>query len=244
MGSLEGKTAVITGGNSGIGLSIAQLFVDEGASVVVSGRNETTLASAGQQLGGASTTVKADVRNLADLDAVVAAANGKIDVLVVNAGGAQVRPIEMVDEDTFDLQQETNFKGAFFTIQKALPYLGEGSSVIITSSVANVKGMPGMSVYGASKAAVRSLTRTLAAELAPKGIRVNTISPGPIETPIFNRVGIPEEHLDEARKGFESMVPLGRFGQPEDIAEAALFLANANYVTGIDLPVDGGLAQV
>jgi len=246
---LQNKVAVITGGNSGIGLAIANSFNEEGAELALFGRNEKTLNQAASTIGNGTIVVQGDVTNLSDLDKLfdeVKSKYGKIDTLVVNAGGGKFVPIENVDEELFDEINDTNFKGAYFTIQKALPLLKEGSTVILVSSVANVKGIAGMTVYSASKAAVRSLARTLAAELAPKGIRVNSLSPGPIDTPIFNRLGIPEKDVDKTKEQFSSMVPLQRLADASEIASVALFLASqdSSFVTGADIAADGGLAQV
>ncbi len=249
MGKLPKKVAVITGGNSGIGLAIAKLFSEEGADLVLFGRNEASLNNAASEIGNRTITVQGDVTNLSDLDNLfdeVKSKHGKIDTLVVNAGGGKFIPIENVDEEHFDEISNTNFKGAYFTVQKALPLLKEGSTIILISSIANVKGIAGMTVYSATKAAVRSLARTLAAELAPRGIRVNSLSPGPIDTPIFNRLGIPEGDVDKTKEQFTSMVPLQRMGDASEMASVALFLAtnDSSYVTGADIAADGGLAQV
>ena len=249
MNKFEGKTAVITGGNSGIGAAIARDLERHGASVVIFGRNAATLESTKSQLNGTSLAVQGDVAKLADIDRLfgeVKKSHDKIDVLVVNAGIAPFAPIEQVDEKMFDTLNDINFKGAFFTIQKALPVLNDGASIIVVSSAVNVKGFPNTSVYSATKAAVRSLARTFAAELAPRGLRVNTLSPGPIETPIFSKTGAPADQVDEMKKGFASMVPLQRLGTVEEMASAARFLASddSSYITGADLAADGGLAQV
>jgi len=249
MSKLQNKVAVITGGNSGIGLSIAKKFREEGAKVAIFGRNQTTLDSAQKVLSDGAIAVQGDVRQFADIEKLLAEVkekHGKIDTLVVNAGGGKLRPIADVDEALFDEITDINFKGSYFTIQKALPLLNEGSNIILISSVANIKGIPGFSVYSATKAAVRSLARSLAAELAPLGIRVNSLSPGPIETPIFSRLGLPEEAIPDAKESFKSMVPLQRVADPGEIASVALFLASedSSYVTGADLAADGGLAQI
>lgn len=248
MSRLNGKVAVITGGNSGIGKSIAQKFKDEGAEVVIFGRNQKTLDSTKSEIGNI-TAVQGDVTNLADLESLfnqVKETHGRIDSLVVNAGGGQLIPLEATTEEIFDNVSNVNFKGAFFTVQKALPLLSEGSNVTLLSSVANVKGIPGFTVYSASKAASRSMARSLAAELAPKGIRVNSLSPGPIDTPIFDRLGLPEGQSEQAKEQFKSQVPMQRLAQPEEIATVALFLASddSSFVTGADIAADGGLAQV
>ncbi len=249
MGKLNKKVAVITGGNSGIGLAIAKEFTGQDANVVIFGRNQETLDNAMAEIKNGTVAVQGDVRNTQDLDKLFQSVKekyGKIDTLVVNAGGAKMAPIEHVTEDLFDEVNDINFKGAYFTVQKALPLMGEGSSVTLISSVANIKGIAGMSVYSATKAAVRSLARTLAAELAPRGIRVNSLSPGPIDTPIFNRIGIPEDQIDGAKENFASLVPMQRMAKPEEMASVALFLASedSSYVNGADIAADGGMAQV
>lgn len=249
MSRLEGKVAVITGGNSGIGAAIAQDLEEQGASVVIFGRNAETLEATRSKLNGKSVAVQGDVRKLEDIDRLVEEtkkAHDRVDILVVNAGIAPFAPVEHVDEAAFDTLSDINFKGAFFTVQKALPILKDGASIILVSSVVSYKGYPNTSVYSATKAAVRSLARTLAAELAPRDIRVNTISPGPIETPIFGKVGVPEDQVKDLKAGFASQVPLQRMGTATEIASVARFLASddSSYVTGADLAADGGLAQV
>ena len=245
----QAPVVVITGGNSGIGASIAQDFSDKGARVVIFGRNAETLEATRQRLGENTLAVQGDVTNPADLDRLYAETRerfGKIDTLVVNAGIGKVRPFEDADESHFDQTMDINVKGAYFTAQKALPLLNDGGTITFISSVVNVKGFPGFSVYNASKAAVRSLVRTLAAELAPRNIRVNSLSPGPVETPIFDRMDLPEDGVDSTVEAFVSMVPLQRIGRPEEIAATVAFLASsgAGFITGADIPVDGGLTQV
>src|SRR4029079_9473201 len=200
MGKLDGKVAVVTGGNSGIGLATAKEFSEQGAKVAISGRDQETLNSAKKEIGNGVLVVKADTSKLEDIDALFGAVKkefGKIDVLFVNAGGAKFVPIESVDEEFFDQIMDINFKGAYFTIQKALPLLNDNASIILNTSINAHIGMPNTSVYAASKAALITLARTLSAELVAGGIRVNAISPGPVTTPIFNRLGLPPEELEQ-----------------------------------------------
>ena len=249
MKRLEGKVAVVTGGNSGIGLATAIRFQEEGAKVAILGRSKKTLDEAVKTIGNGVVAVQGDVANLADIDklyAEVAQKLGKIDVLFVNAGVAKFAPFAETSESTYDEQFDINIKGAYFTIQKALPLLNDGASIILNTSVAGQKGNAGASAYSATKAALRSLARTTAAELAGRGIRVNTVAPGPIVTPIFGRTGLPKEAFDELAKQFLAQVPMKRFGQPEEVAGAVAFLASqdASYITGVEINVDGGLGQV
>ena len=246
---LENKVAVITGGNSGIGLFTAKLFQAEGARVVITGRRQDVVDSAVKEIGGDSTGFKSDASKLDDITALyekVKERFGKIDVLFLNAAIAKFGPLTSVDDATFDEMVNINFKGLFFNVQKALPLLNEGASVIFTTSIADQKGYPDTSVYSATKAAVRSLARTLSAELVDKKIRVNAIAPGPIDTPIFEKLGVPEEAVGEVKEGFASTVPMKRMGTPDEIAKAALFLASddSSFVLGINLAVDGGVAQL
>src|SRR4030081_2926105 len=246
MKRLEGKVAVVTGGNSGIGLATAKRLQDEGAKVAISGRNQKTLDEAVQTIGNGVLAVQSDVSNFKDVDKLFAQVSrklGKIDVLFVNAGVAKFGPLAETSESTYDEQFDINIKGAYFTIQKALPLLNDGASIILNTSVADRKGTAGTSAYSASKAALRSLARTTAAELAGRGIRVNTVAPGPIVTPIFGRAGLPQEALDEFAKWITAQIPMKRFGQPEEVAGAVAFLASqdASYITGGEINVDGGL---
>lgn len=249
MGRLEGKVAVVTGGSSGIGLTTARAFVAEGARVVITGTNEARLQTAVAELGDAARPFVGDVRQLADLDALAAFAGrtfGSVDVVFANAGVGKFAPIDAADESIYDEVFDTNVKGVFFTVQKLLPLLPNGASIILNASAVNAKGVATASIYSATKAAVRSLARSLAAELGGRGIRVNALSPGYIPTNFFARTGLP----DEVRGGFEGMIeaaaPLGRVGHPEEIARAAVFLASndASYVTATDLVVDGGWMNV
>lgn len=249
MSKLQNKVAVITGGNSGIGLATAKAFVKEGAKVALLGRDAETLDAAVAELGDAALGIRGDVTSPDDLDRLFSTVEqqlGKIDVLFVNAGVAQVRPIEAVDEDHFDLIFGVNVKGAYFTVQKAVPLLNDGAAVILNTSIANQTGNANFSVYSASKAALRSLARTLSAELVDRGIRVNAISPGPIETPIYGRMELPEQVIDELAEQFSSRVPLKRFGSPDEIASGVLFLASADssFILGHELVVDGGMTQL
>ncbi|MBI1752895.1 MAG: SDR family oxidoreductase [Acidobacteria bacterium] len=243
MSKLNGKTVLITGGTTGIGLATAQAFHAEGARVFVTGRNPKTLAEARALLPAEVEILEADSSDLADLDRLVGTLRSKVDrldVLFVNAGIASFSPLEGVEEGHWDGQMDTNLKGPFFLTQKALPLLGKGASVIFTSSVVSQKGFAGTAVYTASKAGLAGLARALATELAPKGIRVNSVAPGPIETPIQAKLGLPEE----AREGFRQRVSLGRLGASEEVARAVLFLASedASFITGEELVVDGGLS--
>jgi NAD(P)-dependent dehydrogenase (short-subunit alcohol dehydrogenase family) len=246
---LAGKIAVITGGNSGMGLATAKRFVEEGAHVVITGRREKELAEAAAFIGKNVTTVAGDVSNLEDLDrlyAVVKERHGHIDVLFANAGGGTVAPLATATEAHFDKTFDVNVKGVFFTVQKALPLFKDGGSIILTSSVSNVLGVPAFTAYAASKAAVRSFARGWTMELKDRKIRVNSMSPGPIETPALENAGLTAEQAEQAAAQFASQVPLGRRGKPEEIAAVVVFLASdeSSYITGVDLAVDGGMAQV
>lgn len=249
MKRLEGKVAVITGGNSGIGLATAKRFVAEGAQVVITGRREKELQEAAAAIGSNVTTVPGDVTRLEDLDrlyAVVKEKYGHVDVLFANAGWGELAPLEVATEVHFDKTFDLNAKGTFFTVQKALPLFKEGGSIILTASVANVRGDPAFSAYAAAKAAVRTFARGWTVELKDRKIRVNSMSPGPIETPALEKVGLTADQIEQAAASFASQVPLGRRGKAEEVAAAVLFLASdeSSYVTGIDLAVDGGMAQV
>ncbi|HEV8329409.1 MAG TPA: glucose 1-dehydrogenase [Nitrospiraceae bacterium] len=246
---LAGIIAVITGGNSGIGLATAKRFVEEGAHVVITGRREKDLKEAAAFIGRNVTTVAGDVSRLEDLDqlyAVVKEKHGHIDVLFANAGGGTVAPLATATESHFDKIFDVNVKGLFFTVQKALPLFKDGGSIILTSSNANVLGVPAFTAYAASKAAVRSFARGWTMELKDRKIRVNSMSPGPIETPALEKAGLTAEQAEQAAAQFASQVPLGRRGKPEEIAAVVVFLASdeSSYITGVDLAVDGGMAQV
>ncbi|HEY3763184.1 MAG TPA: glucose 1-dehydrogenase [Verrucomicrobiae bacterium] len=246
---LAGKIAVITGGNSGIGLATARRFVEEGAHVVITGRREKELKEAADLIGRNVTTVAGDVSRLEDLDrlfAVVKEKHGHIDVLFANAGWGEVAALATATEAHFDQTFDLNVKGLFFTVQKALPLFKGGGSIILNSSVSNVLGMAAFTVYAASKAAVRSFARGWTMELKDRKIRVNSMSPGPIDTPALGKVGLTPEQVKQLAAQWASEIPLGRRGQPEEIAAALVFLASdeSSYITGVDLAVDGGMAQV
>lgn len=249
MGKLNSKIAIVTGGSSGIGLSIAERFIAEGATVYITGRRQAELEAAGTKLGEKAKVIQGDVADLGSLDRLfetVRQAEGRLDVLVANAGVIASSPIETAPEEHFDRMFNINVKGTYFTLQKALPLMGDGGSIILVSSCLSTKGMVGHSVYNATKAAVRSLVRTAAAELVARGIRVNTLSPGPVDTPIIEgQVGSPEASA-EFRRQAASHVPLGRIGRPGELAAAAFFLASgeSSFSTGTDLVVDGGMTQL
>ncbi|MFL6285778.1 MAG: SDR family oxidoreductase [Pyrinomonadaceae bacterium] len=249
MGKLEGKVAVVTGGNSGIGLATAKEFRREGARVVITGRDARTLKEAAKEIGGEVLALRSDSSSLKETDELFAAVKerfGRVDVLFVNAGVGKFAPLEETDEELFDQIMDINFKGAYFTIKKALPLLNDGASVILNTSVVAHIGLPNSSVYSASKAALLSLVRTLSADLIGRGIRVNAVSPGPIATPIFGKMGLPPEAIDETTKGLSEQVPLKRMGRPEEIAKAVLFLASSDssFLVGTEIVADGGTLGV
>ena len=249
MKALEGKVAVITGGSSGIGLATAKLFQQAGAKVAISGRNQKSLDDAAKELGPKTIAVRSDVSRLRDLDTlfdIVTKKLGHIDVLFANAGIAKFAPVSDTSEALYDEVFDINVKGVFFTIQKAIPFLNDGASIILNTSVTNQSGLPNTSAYAASKAAVRSFARSIGAELAAKGIRVNVVSPGPISTPIYEKLGLPKEAVAAFAANIVSQVPLKRFGTPDEVASTALFLASSasSYITRVELNVDGGMGQV
>ncbi|ACS55948.1 MULTISPECIES: SDR family oxidoreductase [Rhizobium] len=249
MAKLTDKVAVITGGGSGIGLASAKLFAQEGATVVIVGRNKDALDKAAAEIGGSAAAIVADVADLDALDALYAEVGkrfGRIDVIFANAGVNNLAPFEAVTVEDFDTQFNANVRGLFFTVQKALPLLSDGASVILNASVAHGKGTPMHSVYAATKAAVRSFARSWTTDLKHRKIRVNSLSPGLVETPIFGKLGVPAEAIKEGLPAMLAQMPMGRVGRPEEAATVALFLASADssFVTGIDLPVDGGMGQV
>ena len=246
---LQNKIAVVTGGNSGIGLATAKEFKQQGARVVIIGRNAQAVAEAAKDIGGDTLGVAADMTRVADLDRAFQSIRekvGQVDVLFVNAGVAKFAPVADSTEALFDEITDTNFKGAYFTVQRALPLLTEGASIVFTSSTVVHFGMPGAGIYAAGKAALNSLAKTLAIELASRKIRVNVISPGPIATPLFGKMGMPKEAVEQMAGTILAQVPLGRFGQAEEIAKSVSFMASedATYITGQELVVDGGMAQL
>lgn len=245
---LQNKIAVITGGNSGIGLATAKEFRAQGARVIIIGRNAEAVANAAREIGGETLGITANVSSVADIDRAfqtIGKKVGRIDVLFVNAGIAKFAPLAESTEELFDEITDANVKGAYFTVQRALPLLAEGASVIFNSSSVVHFGMPGASIYAAGKAALNSLAKTLAIELADKKIRVNVVSPGPIATPIYGKLGMPKESVDQMASGILAQVPLGRFGESVEIASAVTYLASneSSFVSGTELLVDGAMAQ-
>lgn len=244
MNDLSGKTAVVTGGNSGIGFATARKLKDSGAQVVITGRNAEAVNSAATELG--VTGLVADQARLSDIDALVGRVKdefGGVDILFINAGVASFAPVEHVTEEQFDTTINVNFKGALFTLQKFLPILREGASVINLSSINAYTGMPNTAVYAASKAALNSLTRTAAYELAPRKIRVNSVNPGPTNTAIFGKLGMPDEAVQEFASAMQNRIPLKRFGEPVEAANLVAFLASdeASFITGAEYNIDGGV---
>jgi NAD(P)-dependent dehydrogenase (short-subunit alcohol dehydrogenase family) len=242
MGKLQGKVAVITGGTTGIGLASAKLFVKEGAHVFITGRRQKELDEAVKAIGGSVTGVQGDVAKLADLDRLYETVRkkGRIDIVFANAGFGEFASLGSITEEHFDRLFNVNVKGALFTVQKALPLLNDGGSIILTGSVGSVKGTPAFWVYGATKAAIRNFVRAWTVELKDRRIRSNVLSPGPTDTPQVTR------QPADAIARIVSTIPMGRMGEPEEIAKAALFLASddSSFVTGIELFVDGGRAQI
>ena len=246
---LAGKIALVTGGTSGIGLATAKRFVSEGAHVFITGRRQPELDAAVKQIGSNVTGIRSDVSNLADLDRVYAeikSAKGRIDVLFANAGGGSLAPLGQITEAHFDQTFNTNVRGLLFTVQKALPLMPPGSSIILTASTTSVKGTPAFSVYSATKAAVRSFARNWTLDLKERKIRVNAISPGLVPTPGYDLLGLTKEQVQGFVDSMVPFIPLGRAGVPDEIAKAVVFLASddSSFVNGIELFVDGGMAQI
>jgi NAD(P)-dependent dehydrogenase (short-subunit alcohol dehydrogenase family) len=249
---LNGKVTVVTGGNSGIGFGIAEAFKNEGAIGAITGRNQATLDASAKQLGADFIGIKGDVTNMADLEQTfkeTATKFGKIDALVINAGGGvdglPMGTIFEVDEDGYDKYMNLNLKSAYFTVQKALPYLNKGASIVLIGSSAAHRAAPGMAIYSAAKAAVISLAKGLSLDLLNRKIRVNVLSPGTIDTPVFDKL-VPEEHVDYVKQQWVDMIPAGRIGQPSDIGNAAVFLASdaSSFIWGSEILVDGGMTNI
>jgi NAD(P)-dependent dehydrogenase (short-subunit alcohol dehydrogenase family) len=249
MGKLNGKVALVTGGNSGIGLATAKQFAIEGAYVFISGRRESNLARAVQEIGENVTSIQGDVSEPADLDRLfsqIKKEKGHLDIVFANAGVARYGQLGKITEELYDSIFEINVKGVLFTVQKALPLLTDGASIILNASIVASKGLPANAIYSASKAAVRSFARTMSTDLKARQIRVNAVSPGPTDTPGFNELVNSSEVGQHRIKMISSTIPLGRLGRPEEIAKAVTFLASdeSSYITGIELFVDGGMTQV
>ncbi|GAX45995.1 short-chain dehydrogenase/reductase SDR [Tolypothrix sp. NIES-4075] len=249
MKELEGKIALVTGGNSGIGLATAKQFVAEGAYVYITGRRQAELDAAVEAMGKNVTAVQSDVSNLADLDRLFATIKlelGHLDIIFANAGGGQIAPLGAITEEHFDKTFNINVKGLLFTVQKSLPLLPEGASIILNASITSIKGTPAFSVYSATKAAVRSFARNWILDLRERKIRVNAISPGVVPTPGYDHLGLNDQQLQEFVDSQANTIPLGRVGKPDEIAKAVVFLASddSSFVNGIELFVDGGMAQI
>ena len=249
MNKLQNKVAVITGANSGIGLATAKLFLENGAKVVLAGRRAEALTEATKELKGDFITFVGDVSNDEDNIKLIKTAievYGKIDILYLNAGVAPVSSTTDITSAHYNEVFDINVKAPILTVKEALPYINDGGSILFTSSIVSQKGFDGFGVYSASKGALRSFARVLTSEVKTRGIRVNSIAPGPIETPIYGKMGLPGEVVEELGKGFAQAVPLGRFGKASEIANTALFLASddASFINGIEIEVDGGLSQI
>jgi NAD(P)-dependent dehydrogenase (short-subunit alcohol dehydrogenase family) len=249
MQKLQNKVAVITGGTSGIGLSTAKLFAAQGAKVAITGRNKAALDKAVQEIGSSAIGIQGDVSNLdglAEMYRTVEQKLGKVDVLIANAGVYILAPLADFSEEMFDKTSDINFKGAFFTVQKALPVLNDGASIVLVSSTVNGKGFPNHAAYSATKAAVRSLARSFSAELTGRKIRVNSLAPGPIDTPVFNTVTNTPEEARALAETMGNFTPVKRLGAPEEIAAAALYLASddSSFMVGAEMLLDGGLRDL
>jgi NAD(P)-dependent dehydrogenase (short-subunit alcohol dehydrogenase family) len=249
MARLAGKKALITGGTTGIGFATAKRFLEEGAQVAISGQNHERSQEALSKLGNNAIGVLADLSLVHDVQTMVDRVRrdfGSLDILVANAGIVKPAPVNVVDESHINEQFDINFKGVFFTVQKALPILNNPASIVLNTSCLDEMGMPGMSIYSASKAAVRSLARSFSAELIGQGIRVNAVSPGPIETPIYSKLGMPAEEVQAMAEGLIGQIPMGRFGQADEVAKAVLFLASddSSFMLGEEIVVDGGWSKV
>jgi len=249
MDRLNGKVAVVTGGSSGIGLATAKLFAAEGAFVIITGRRQDELDSAAAEIGRSAIGIRGDIADLADLDRLFARIKtdkGRIDVLFANAGLGDLLPLGAITEASFDKTFDVNVKGTLFTVQKALPLMPKGSSIVLNASMVSIKGMPAFSVYAASKAALRSFARSWIVDLKDRQIRVNVVSPGTVPTPGYDQLGLTKEQMAGFIASQTAVIPLGRVGVPDEIAKAVLFLAadESSFVNGIELFVDGGMAQI
>jgi NAD(P)-dependent dehydrogenase (short-subunit alcohol dehydrogenase family) len=249
MARLAGKKALITGGTTGIGFATAKRFLEEGAQVAISGQDQERLQEALSKLGNNAIGVLADLSLANNVQTMVDQVKhdfGNLDILIANAGITKPAPVNIVDEAHIDEQFDLNFKGVFFTVQKALPILNSPASIVLNTSCLDEMGMPGMSIYSASKAAVRSLARSFSAELIGQGIRVNAVSPGPIETPIYSKLGMPAEAVQSMAAGLIQQIPMGRFGQADEVAKAILFLASddSSFMLGEEVVVDGGWSKI
>ncbi|WP_271767063.1 SDR family NAD(P)-dependent oxidoreductase [Aquimarina algiphila] len=249
MKKLQDKVAVITGANSGIGLATAKLYLQEGAKVVISGRRQEALDEVSAELEGDFITIKADVSKAEDNKRLIeesTAKYGKIDILFLNAGIAPPTPTNEITEEHYDTLFNTNVKGPILATKEALPHINDEGTILFTNSVVTQKGFDGLGVYSATKGALRAYQRVLTSEVKSRGIRVNSIAPGPIATPLYGKMGLPQDVVEEMGKGFAQQVPLGRFGTSEEIAKSALFLASddASYINGVELEIDGGLSQI
>ena len=249
MGKLNGKTALITGGTTGIGFATAKLFQKEGARVAITGQNKERVGKAGKELGPESLAIVSDVGSLKNIESMVAEVKDRfnnIDILFVNAGIIKLAQLMDVTEEYYDMHMNINLKGAFFTIQKTVPIINDNGSIILNSSIANTIGFPGIGIYASTKAGLRSLARSWTAELLDRNIRVNVVSPGPIDTPIFDKAGMSEEEMNSMSQQIISHVPMKRFGSSEEVASVVLFLAgsDSSYITGSDIYVDGGWTQL
>jgi NAD(P)-dependent dehydrogenase (short-subunit alcohol dehydrogenase family) len=246
---LKGKVAVVTGGSSGIGRATAKLFATEGAFVFITGRRQDELDSAVAEIGRSAIGIRGDIANLADLDRLfhrIETDKGRIDILFANAGVGDLVPLGAITETHFDKTFDVNVKGTLFTVQKALPLMPKGSSIVLNASMVSIKGMPAFSVYAASKAALRSFARTWIVDLKDRQIRVNVVSPGTVPTPGYDQLGLTKEQMTGFIASQAAVIPLGRVGIPDEIAKAVLFLASdeSSFVNGIELFVDGGMAQI
>jgi NAD(P)-dependent dehydrogenase (short-subunit alcohol dehydrogenase family) len=249
MNRFEGKTALVTGGNSGIGLATALAFRNEAARVVITGRDQATLDQAKTQLGSSCIAIRNDAGNIADgkrLAGMLKVQQITLDAIFLNAGVSKFAPIDAVDEASWDLTFNTNVKGPFFLIQALLPLLNSGGAIVLNGSINARIGMPNTIAYAASKAAMISMARTLSSELISRGVRANVISPGPIKTPLYGRLGLPTDKVSEVQEGIQSQIPLKRFGLPEEVASAVLYLSSAEsaFIVGSELIIDGGMSQL